>query len=251
MASTNYQLAPFFKEVEKQLKERETANFIGLPFEEIAPVYGECFFVVDLTKGKILHFGGMKKMFGYSEKNIDLPFVFDKNHPEDSQLVQPIVSNILSKIVNIAIPAYTNVFSIASRFKKSNGEYIRILTDNFIIKTDEQEFVQCILVRYTDLSFLDKSDTVDWKVNDNFLDKDAIAKEVYGERKDLFTLREKEIIELIINGSSNSEIADSFHISKHTVATHRKNIFSKSKCSNPAELKLFCKKNGVFNGKNF
>jgi len=251
MASTNYQLATFFKEVEKQLKVRESNDFTDLSFEEIAPIYGECFFVVDLTKSKILHFGGMKQMFGYHEKNIDLPFVFDKNHPEDSQLVQPIVSNILSKIVHIAIPNYTNVFSMTSRFRKSNGEYIRILTDNFIIQTDDQELVQSILVRYTDLSFLDESDTVDWKVNDNFLDKDLIAKEVYGEKKDLFTAREKEIVEFIFNGSSNSEIADSLNISKHTVATHRKNILSKSKCSSLEELIIFCKKTGVFNGNNF
>ncbi len=250
MASTNYQLAAFFKEVEKQLKERETQDSKDQSFEEIAPIYGECFFVVDLTKSKILHFGGMKKMFGYNEKIIDLPFVFDKSHPEDSQLVQLIVSNILSKIVHINIPAYTNIFSMTSRFRKRNGEYLRILTDNFIIQTNEKNLVQSILIRYTDLSFLAKSKTVDWKVNSDYLDRESISNEVYGENKNIFTDREKEIILLVILGSSNPDIASSLNISKHTVATHRKNIFSKSKCSDPEELKIFCKKNGVFDGNN-
>lgn len=251
MASKNYQLASFFKSVELQLQSRNSVSSKGSPFKEMAPINGVCYFVVDLTKSKIIHFGGMKNMFGYDEKRIDLPFVFDKNHPDDSQLVQPIVSNILSKIVNIAIPAYTNVFSVVSRFRKSNGEYIRVLTDNFIIQTNDQELVQSILVRYTDLSFLDASTTVDWKVNPEFLDKNVIAKEVYGEKKNLFTEREKEIVNFICTGSSNSEIADSLNISIHTVATHRKNIFSKSKCSNPENLKIFCKKNGVFQSNTF
>lgn len=251
MSSSNYQLATFFKEVEAQLKLRSSKDFKYDSLKEIIPAKGECFFVVDLTQSKILHFGGMKKLFGYEEEHIDLPFIFQKSHPEDSLLVQSIVSNILARIVHIAIPVYTNIFSITSRFRKSNGEYLRILTDNFIIQTNNQNLVQSILVKYTDLSFLDESNAVDWKVNSNFLDKDAIAKEVYGENINLFTEREKEIVKFICAGSSNSEIADSLSISLHTVATHRKNIFSKSKCSNPEKLKIFCKKNGIFKSNTF
>ena len=251
MNASNYQLEPFFKEVESQLKLRETNPLDEQLFEDIAPIYGECFFVVDLSQSKILHFGGMKKLFGYNEKSIDLPFVFDKNHPEDSHLVQLLVSNILSKIVTIEIPNHTNIFSVTSRFKKKNGDYLRIMTDNFIIQTNEQNLVQSILVRYTDLSFMNDSDTVDWKVNANYLDLDQIAKEVYGPEKNVFTQREKEIILFMFKGISNPIIASDLNISPHTVATHRKNIFSKSKCSNIEELKRFCKKYGVFNGKNF
>ena len=59
-------------------------------------------------------------------------------------------------------------------------------------------------------------------------------------------MREKEIILLLFIGASSPVIAKKLDISKHTVATHRKNIFSKSNCSGPEELKVFCKKNGVF-----
>ncbi len=87
-------------------------------------------------------------------------------------------------------------------------------------------------------------------MNSDYLDRESISNEVYGENKNIFTDREKEIILLVILGSSNPDIASSLNISKHTVATHRKNIFSKSKCSDPEELKIFCKKNGVFDGNN-
>jgi len=123
-----------------------------------------------------------------------------------------------------------------------------MLTDNFIIQTNGENLVQSILVRYTDISFLDNSKTVDWKVNLDYLDEELIVKEIYGDKKNIFTEREKEIILLVIIGTSSPVIAKKLDISKHTVATHRKNIFSKSNCSGLEELKVFCKKNGVFDG---
>ncbi len=50
------------------------------------------------------------------------------------------------------------------------------------------------------------------------------------------TAREKEIIKLIIQEYNTSEIADKLYISKHTVMTHRKNIFFKLEVSNIAGL---------------
>ena len=50
------------------------------------------------------------------------------------------------------------------------------------------------------------------------------------------TLREKEIIKLIIKEYNTTEIADKLFISKHTVMTHRKNIFFKLEVTNIAGL---------------
>jgi len=247
MENSEYELNSFFKEIEALLGKRVKGDPEKSTYQKTSPILGECFFIVDLTQNKIVNFGGMKKMFGYDKTNIDLPFVFEKNHPEDARLVQNIIQNIISKIVNIEIPLFTNIFSITSRFKNSDGEYMRMLTDNFIIQTDHNNLVQSILIRYTDLSFLDHTNTVDWKVNADFLNKITIANEVYGEKKNIFTTREKEIILFVIIGTSNPLIAKKLNISKHTVATHRKNIYSKSNCSGPQELQLYCKKNGVFN----
>ncbi|MES2763434.1 MAG: response regulator transcription factor [Bacteroidota bacterium] len=47
--------------------------------------------------------------------------------------------------------------------------------------------------------------------------------------KDLLTKREKEIIGLIVKERSNVEIAEMLFISEHTVESHRKNIFRKTK----------------------
>ena len=48
--------------------------------------------------------------------------------------------------------------------------------------------------------------------------------------------RELEILELLLLGLSNKEVAKKMNISFHTVRTHRKNIFKKLGCKNIVEL---------------
>lgn len=48
--------------------------------------------------------------------------------------------------------------------------------------------------------------------------------------------REVEVVQLLAQGKTSAEIADILHISRETVATHRKNIIRKTKCKNVIEL---------------
>ena len=246
MNNENLSMISFFKEVESQFKSKGTNQLKRDIVLDTDLKSSECFFVFDLTDATISHFGGMKKMFGYEIENLDLPFIIDKLHPDDADQVQAILKNVITQSIKITIPKYTNVLKMSSRFRKSNGEYIRTVSENFIIQTDDDQFVQSFLVRYTDVSFLDDSETVEWWVNTDFIDKDDLGNSVYGENKNIFTPREKQIILIMLMGNTNIEIANDLNISRHTVSTHRKNILSKSNCSSMKELKIFCKKNGVF-----
>ncbi len=53
---------------------------------------------------------------------------------------------------------------------------------------------------------------------------------------DSLSSREIEIVNLLKSGLSNKQVAESLHISFHTVRTHRKNIFKKLNCTNVVEL---------------
>jgi len=58
-----------------------------------------------------------------------------------------------------------------------------------------------------------------------------------GSNKDIsLSAREIEVVQLISQGKTTSEIADMLCISPQTVATHRKNIIQKTKCKNIVEL---------------
>lgn len=72
----------------------------------------------------------------------------------------------------------------------------------------------------------------------------SIIKEVAAQKSDFglfedeygITKREKEIIELVVNGSSNAQIAEKLNISVRTVKVHLSNIFQKLNVSNRLEL---------------
>ena len=63
----------------------------------------------------------------------------------------------------------------------------------------------------------------------------------------LLSRREKEILNLIAEGYTNSEIADRLFISYETVSTHRKNILSKLKVKNTAMLIRFAVEQKLLN----
>ncbi|MGI6297671.1 MAG: response regulator transcription factor [Saccharofermentanales bacterium] len=53
---------------------------------------------------------------------------------------------------------------------------------------------------------------------------------------DSLTVREQEVLQLILSGKSNREIAGALFISESTVKTHARNIFSKYDVGSRAEL---------------
>jgi DNA-binding CsgD family transcriptional regulator len=59
------------------------------------------------------------------------------------------------------------------------------------------------------------------------------------------TVREQEVLQHILSGASNREIAQALFISENTVKTHVRNIFSKYEVSSRAELISFLLKNQI------
>lgn len=79
------------------------------------------------------------------------------------------------------------------------------------------------------------------KILDVILDKRKDA----GDAKNELTEREIEIIKLIAEKYSNTEIAEKLFISIHTVYTHRRNIMKKLELKSPVELILYAIDNGI------
>ena len=68
-----------------------------------------------------------------------------------------------------------------------------------------------------------------------------------GERTHGLTNREMEILQLIVGGKSNKEIASDLSLSANTVAVHRANIMDSLGIHNTAELVVYAIKNGLVN----
>lgn len=68
-----------------------------------------------------------------------------------------------------------------------------------------------------------------------------------GERNAGLTPRELEILQLIVEGKSNKEIADQLKLSANTVAVHRANIMDALGIHKTAELVVYAIRNGLVN----
>lgn len=66
-----------------------------------------------------------------------------------------------------------------------------------------------------------------------------------GQRHESLTTRELEILQLIVSGKSNKEIASDLHLSVNTVAVHRANIMEALRLHNTAELVVYAIRNGL------
>lgn len=64
----------------------------------------------------------------------------------------------------------------------------------------------------------------------------VLLKKKTDQKTPLLTRREKEVLELIAGGLTNTEIAEKIFVSASTVDTHRKNMLAKLEAKNTAEL---------------
>ncbi len=68
-----------------------------------------------------------------------------------------------------------------------------------------------------------------------------------GERNGGLTTRELEILQFIVDGKSNKEIADQLNLSVNTVSVHRANIMDALGIHKTAELVVYAIRNGLVN----
>ena len=81
-------------------------------------------------------------------------------------------------------------------------------------------------------------------VLDPTLERPAALK---GQRAAALTPRELEILQFIVEGKSNKEIADHLQLSANTVAVHRANIMQTLNIHKTAELVVYAIRNGLVN----
>ena len=73
----------------------------------------------------------------------------------------------------------------------------------------------------------------------------ALKQKGVGDSYELLTTREREILQLLVEGNTNKEVATSLNISVYTAETHRGNIFQKLNLHSSAELVLYAVRKGI------
>jgi DNA-binding NarL/FixJ family response regulator len=81
-------------------------------------------------------------------------------------------------------------------------------------------------------------------VFDPQVEQDSVLK---GERSGALTHRELEVLQMIVDGKSNKEIATALELSANTIAVHRANIMSALGIHKTAELVVYAIRAGLVN----
>jgi len=87
------------------------------------------------------------------------------------------------------------------------------------------------------------SNEINQHIINNFVDLKRDSLKINNE--ETLSVREKEVLHLIVSGGNNREIAGRLFISENTVLTHRRNIMRKLKTKNTAQLITTSVKRGI------
>lgn len=183
----------------------------------------------------------VEKVLGVTE-GLSAEYVFENIHPDDRNRFiehEHAVTKFFEQLPLDKILKYKVTYDY--RLKDKKGNYKWILQQVVTIQSDENGAVIRTLGVHTDISYL-KRDNKPSGLSFLGLDGEVsyynvpVDKLIFIPSNEIFTSREKQILELVINGKSSKDISERLHISKFTVDTHRKNILSKSGCETVPEL---------------
>jgi len=182
----------------------------------------------------------IQTVLGYTPEEVDVAFFMSKIHPDDQPTFLNHENTVVDFFNKLPIDKFTKYkVSYDYRVQNSEGEYVRILHQVVVLQHDDDKRVITTLGVHTDITAI-KSDHhsklsfIGLQNEPSFFN--VAVKERYAPSKELFSKREKEVLQYLVKGLQSIEIAEKLSISRYTVDTHRKNILSKSNSKNTPEL---------------
>ncbi|RZK40921.1 MAG: hypothetical protein EOO90_13210 [Pedobacter sp.] len=162
-------------------------------------------------------------------------------HPDDQPYFLDFEKKV-TKFFNELAPEKVLNYKVSYdyRARRNDGKYIRILQQVVTIQSDEKGAVLRVFGVHTDISHLKKplGSTLSFlglNGEPSFHDV-SIGIPVFRPENSPFTKREKQVLELILQGKTSGQIAEELFISKLTVDGHRKKILRKTNSTSSLEV---------------
>ena len=182
----------------------------------------------------------VEKVFGYPPELFSLEKFMDMIHPED----MPNFINFEATVTQfwLALPP-DKVFKYKSRYdlrvKLPDDSIKRLLQQVVVIQSDEEGAVLRTFVTYTDITHLKQNDKMVLSImgldgEPSYINIQPV--EQLKPYRPVLSKREIHILRLMVTEHHTRAIAEKLNISPHTVATHRKNIFRKTKTNSVLQL---------------
>jgi len=188
--------------------------------------------IYDINLNQFIWFNNSaKRTFGINSKNPTLCEETYLNHFLDKTCYNFWKCRKMA-LIKGKTSTYSGIYSI-----HKNSRQFFLVSNAFILKKDNTnkalQFVEISLI--VNRKILNNHQAVKWP-NGNLTSNIKINE---------LTLREKQIIPLILKGYSSEKIAGKLYISKHTVQSHRKNIMKKLNIKNIVMLGVIACKAGL------
>lgn len=232
----------FFEQIKSLLSDDKNISSERKPTVKRKHMMGECTYVTDFREKKILDKMGFFSLLGFKDDEVSFDFVFKGYHHEDAALIKQIIKTVVYAAVNSNNSDPDLQLSLTYRRKRKDGSYIHLLCQLSVHEVGSRGNLLKSFTRLTDISYLNLNTPVSWSIRSRNMAEEEVSKSIHDLFINPFTKREIEVIKEIEKGGSNQEIADRLFISRHTIATHRKNIFRKCNCNTVLDLLLYCKK---------
>lgn len=209
--------------------------------------------VFDLNKKEHIYFSPkFSTIFGWDMARLakeGVEYSDSLIHPEDLLFLMEAGCYFASIGFSISTERRANIkMYVDYRMKIRNDEYFRVVEQHSILESDKNGNV------WLSLSTLDLSpyNDIDTPLTSRMIDVNTgqlyeFPTQDLG-KKNILTMREKEILELISKGLISKQIADKLYISVNTVNTHRQRIIEKLDVSNTFEAVRFAGDLGILPG---
>ncbi|HEY9009008.1 response regulator transcription factor [Ohtaekwangia sp.] len=150
------------------------------------------------------------------------------------------------EICHILKEKYPDVKVVAHSVYDDADKVARIMKEGALgfvsKKTGYEELVKAIKTVYAGEKYICEETAKSLTNLNKFL---AGIEDTLKSKKEFFSKREREILELMAKGYSNRDIAETLFITEKTVESHRKNMVDKAKMKNSVELIAFATARGI------
>lgn len=200
--------------------------------QDLKELINSYFFIFDCFENKIIYTNSSYEIItGFPTEEFTLEKLLETIHPDDVAHFYHCEEKGLKFTNSLSFNEhYKYILNYSYRIMKSDGEYIRISQQCQGLDVDTRGCLTKTLVKHVVLEETDL-DTKDYKIYDK-------TKGIYidGTNSYNLTKRELEIIDLVNEGFSSEQIAETLFISKNTIITHRRNILNKTNTKSFLEL---------------
>ena len=210
-------------------------------------------FVADHQRGKYLLAGeGFEKLLGWSADDIIIgggAFYLSKVHPEDQKKLLQNFGEWLSRLKVAGTLVDDTSVKMVLRLLTSQGKYKLFESETSILEKDESGLPRFFIGSYVPFADMkneskenERKDYIKVIDGKTFIELDHISEveqELETMRNDRFNVlssREREILQLVVDGLSSEEISEKSFVSIHTINMHRKQIMKKLGVKSLAEM---------------